>query len=67
MKVSASDLGKRLMKFRKDKKKSQAFVKEKTGLSRPTITKIENGKGEVQPFTEFLINEMIKDYGGGLK
>lgn len=64
MKPLASDLGKRLMEFRRKKKKSQSFVQEKTGLSRPTITKIEKGEGELQPFTEHLINKMIEDYGG---
>jgi len=62
--IKESNLGTRLIEFRLKYKKSQTFVQEKTGLSRPVITKIENGEGYVRSLTAFLINKMIEDYGG---
>ena len=62
MELTKENASKMLLEFRLKHKITHEKLQEKTGVSRPTLTGIENGTKTVQSMTLFKLNKYISTF-----
>lgn len=64
MKLTFDNAQEKLLEFRLVNKITQEKLHDKTGVSRPTLTGIENGTLKPQSMTLFKLNKYIETFPG---
>lgn len=62
MKLTRENAQEKLLEFRDSHQITQEKLQEKTGISRPTLTGIENGTLKPQAMTLYRLNKYIKTF-----